>query len=154
KWTQEVLGRGILRAKLVLGGESAWLDQTGQAVVRGYRSRIDDSVQPYSVTLPRDYGKDPKVKWRLDVVLHGRNNALSEMTFLHQHLGDKPAADMPYILLEVYGRGNNGYRWAGEMDVLEAIEAFLTEERLVGRGDLIDTRRVVLRGFSMGGAGA
>jgi predicted esterase len=153
KWTEEVLGRGILRANLVLGGESPWLAQTGQAVVRGYRSRIDDSVQPYSVTLPRDYGKDPKVKWRLDVVLHGRGATLSEMLFIHNHLGDKPAPDMPYVLLEVYGRGNNGYRWAGETDILEAIDAFLTEERLVGRGDLIDLRRVVLRGFSMGGAG-
>ena len=51
------------------------------------------------------------------------------------------------ITLHVFGRTNNAYRWAGEADVFEAIEA-------VKRNYPIDDRRIVLRGFSMGGAGA
>jgi predicted esterase len=58
------------------------------------------------------------------------------------------------VQLDIYGRGNNAYRWAGEMDVTEAIEAFVATERYLGRDQLLDPYRVVLRGFSMGGAGS
>src|SRR5262249_10736355 len=58
-----------------------------------------------------------------------------------------------FVLLQIFGRGNNAYRWAGEADVFEAIDAFLAVERYLKRESLIDLNRVVLRGFSMGGAG-
>ena len=61
--------------------------------------------------------------------------------------------EQPFVQLDIFGRGNNAYRWAGEADVLEAIEAFAATERILGRGGLLDPNRVVLRGFSMGGAG-
>src|SRR5262249_10040230 len=99
------------------------------------------------------YGKDTRKKWRLDVVLHGRDASLTEVKFLHAHTGDKPAPAHDFIQLDIYGRGNNAYRWAGETDVFEAIDAFLAGERLLGREQLLDPKRVVLRGFSMGGAG-
>jgi predicted esterase len=151
---REVLDRGLLRASQEARGEQPWLVQTGQSVVRAYRSRIDGSVQPYAVTYPADYGKD-KTRWRLDVVLHGRNDDLTEAAFLHQHNGDHPApADQSWVQIDVYGRGNNAYRWAGETDVEEAVENFLAVEQMLGRGALIDHSRFVLRGFSMGGAGA
>jgi dienelactone hydrolase len=151
--TLETLDRGLLRASQVAQGEAPWLNQTGQAVVRAYRSHIDGSVQPYAITLPADYGQDPRRKWRLDVVLHGRDSTLTEVKFITQYAGDKPAPkEQDFVQLTIFGRGNNAYRWAGEMDVLEAIDAFVGTERLLGR-NLIDPRRVVLRGFSMGGAG-
>src|SRR5262245_21269367 len=50
-WTLEALDRGLVRAAQLSQGESPWVNQTGQAVVRGYRSRIDGSLQPYAVTL-------------------------------------------------------------------------------------------------------
>jgi predicted esterase len=40
------------------------------------------------------------------------------------------------------------------MDVLEAIDNFTAVERFLGRDHLLDSMRAVLRGFSMGGAGA
>jgi dienelactone hydrolase len=153
-WTLDALDRGLLRASQAAQGESPWLQQRGQAVVRAYRSLLDGSVQPYAVTFPADYGKDPRKKWRLDVVLHGRDASLTEVKFLQQHAGDRPAPkDQDFILLEIYGRGNNAYRWAGEADVREALSAFVAVERLLGREPLLDPRRKVLRGFSMGGAG-
>src|SRR5262249_51286809 len=59
----------------------------------------------------------------------------------------------PFIQISIYGRGNNAYRWAGEADVFEALDHFVNVENAVGRGRLIDQDRIVLRGFSMGGAG-
>lgn len=162
QWTLEALDRGLFRASLASTGNFPWLQQRGHAVVRGYRSHIDGSVQPYAVTLPKDYAKNPKKKWRIDVVLHGRDKTLNEVKFLHRHNGDKGAPPQDFIQLDIYGRGNNAYRWAGEKDVLEAFESFVSVERmfersparLLGRADLLDPKRVVLRGFSMGGAGA
>jgi hypothetical protein len=153
-WVLEVLDRGLLRASQLARGEAPWQSITGRTVVRGYRSNLDGSLQPYAVTLPADYGKDKTKRWRLDVVLHGRNDSMTEVVFLHQHNGDKAAAkDLDHVVLEMYGRGNNAYRWAGEIDVGEAIENFTGMEVILGRGELLDPARRVLRGFSMGGAG-
>jgi predicted esterase len=151
-WTLAVLDRGMLRARFLATGEAPWEVATG-SILRAYRSRLDGSVQPYAVTLPAAYGKDPSKKWRLDVVLHGRNTTLTEVKFLKDFMGDKAVAELPYIKLDIFGRGNNAYRWAGEADVLETLDNFLAAERLVGRDRVVDLSRVVLRGFSMGGAG-
>ncbi|MCI0701489.1 MAG: hypothetical protein L0241_10445, partial [Planctomycetia bacterium] len=130
----------------------------GKWVLRAYRSDIDDSIQPYAVLLPHDYGKDPKKKWRLDIVLHGRDSSLTEAKFIATHgttAKDAPK-DLGYIQLEPYGRGNNAYRWAGETDVFEALDNF-RRRILASPGPLpptsVDDKRIVLRGFSMGGAG-
>jgi Putative esterase len=151
-WTVEALDRGLERAKQLDSQELSWLKTTGRTIVRGYRSVIDGSIQPYAVTLPEDYITSGK-KWRLDVVLHGRDQKLNEVKFLHQ-FGDKPAArDLQCVKIDIFGRGNNAYRWAGEADVLEAKTTFELFEELIGHSRLIDKRRQVLRGFSMGGAG-
>jgi dienelactone hydrolase len=154
-WTRDALDRGLLRAAQLAQGETPWFNETGHSVVRAYRSRIDGSVQPYAVTLPADYGKDPSRKWRFDVVLHGRDTALNEVKFLHQHNGEQAAPKgQEWAQIDIYGRGNNAYRWAGETDVYEAVDTFLAAERALGRLNLLDPSRVVLRGFSMGGAGS
>jgi dienelactone hydrolase len=107
---------------------------------------VDGSIQPYAVTIPDNYdGSTPQ--W-LDVVLHGRGATLNEVSFLYSHDRAKPApADRQFIRLDVYGRGNNAYRWAGEMDVFEALDSVTKRYK-------IDPARIALRGFSMGGAGA
>jgi dienelactone hydrolase len=162
--TLAVLDRGLLRASHQARGETPWLFQAGETVVRGYRSRIDGSIQPYAITLPADYGKVKGKTYRMDVVLHGRDRALTEVSFLYRHRGDRPApADKPeaqakgqgpdWVQIDIFGRGNNAYRWAGEADVFEVVDNFLAVERNLGRGQLLDPARVVLRGFSMGGAG-
>ena len=126
--------------------------RAGRPVVRAYRSSIDGSVQPYAVTFPPDYGRVPGKKWRLDVVLHGRDRSLNEVKFLHQYSGDKDAPrGQDFVQLNVYGRGNNAYRWAGEADVFEAIDAFLAVERLLGRMEselrYIDVQEIFDRGL-------
>jgi pimeloyl-ACP methyl ester carboxylesterase len=80
---------------------------------------------------------------RLDVVLHGRAAQMTEAGFL----AGKGLPQRSYLQLEVFGRTNNAYRWAGETDVFEALESVRSHYN-------VDPQRIVLRGFSMGGAGA
>jgi dienelactone hydrolase len=152
-WTLEALDRGLVRARQTAGGETSWVNTTGFPIIRAYRSRIDGSIQPYAVTFPADYGKEKK-KWRLDVVLHGRDTGLTEVKFLHAFNGERAAPkEQSFVRIDIFGRGNNAYRWAGETDIFEALDHFLAVERMLGRDVLLDPAKVVLRGFSMGGAG-
>ncbi len=118
----------------------------GTWVCRAYRSTIDGSLQPYAIKFPKGYGES-QISWPLEVVLHGRSDGLTEALFLNQHEPGKVALEKN-VVVEVFGRGNNAYRWAGETDVFEVIGDTLRREK-----DKIDPKRVVLRGFSMGGAG-
>ena len=153
KQTLAVIDQGIERAESATGGKTPWLEPKGQSVARGYRSRIDGSVQPYGVVYPAGYGADPKKKWRLDLSLHGRDSSLTEVKHLNQHSGKPAPKDQDFVQINIYGRGNNAYRWAGESDVFEAMGHFIAAESAAGRKDTIDLKRVVLKGFSMGGAG-
>jgi hypothetical protein len=127
----------------------AWLDTRDKPVILGYVSQIDQSIQPFSVTIPKSY--DPKATDnQLDIVLAGRDNTKTEVKFIASREQAKPKADASpltdRIVVEPYGRGNNAYRWAGETDVFEAVER-------VKQLFPFDANRVILRGFSMGGAG-
>ena len=146
--TLAVLKRGLERANLMADGMRPWIEARGSFVL-GYYSKVDGSAQPCAVVVPADLDlKDNDARHRLDVVLHGRGETLNEARFISQHDGKPAPADAAgKITLHVFGRTNNAYRWAGETDVFEAIEA-------VKRNYKIDDRRIVLRGFSMGGAGA
>jgi pimeloyl-ACP methyl ester carboxylesterase len=138
---RKILDRGLRRAA---DPERSWTKQKGK-VVRGYRSAIDDSIQPYGVLIPASY--DPKKPIRLDVVLHGSQQpaGMSEVRFMDR-FADGPSPEQDFIELHPLGRVENGYRFAGETDVFEAIES-------VGRNYSIDRARIVLRGMSMGASG-
>lgn len=153
KWVLDVLDQGLLRAVQANQGDAPWLATWGRGSARGFRSRIDGSLQPYYVVYPIDFGRDLTRRWRVDVILHGRDPGLTEVKFLDEAANARAAEGQDYVQLHVFGRGNNAYRWAGETDVLEAIDHFMAVERLMGRDVLLDMSRLVLRGFSMGGAG-
>lgn len=156
------LRRANERAGALAEGNSPWTELKGQ-MVRGFVSAIDGSTQPYGLVVPAGY--DPGKPTRLDVVLHGSRRAtgLGELLFINGFdLGDREiAADATqegnppasgaksnYIELHPMGRlGENAYRFEGETDVDEAIEA-------VCRHYAVDRRRIVLRGSSLGGVGA
>jgi pimeloyl-ACP methyl ester carboxylesterase len=142
--TLNALRIGRERARLLAAGEHPWTMAKG-STVRGFVSRIDGSVQPYAIIVPASYsGAHPA---RLDVILHGRIETLNEVGFIQAHHGKPAADDQNGLVLHVLGRTNNAFRWAGETDVFEAIDA-------VKRNYAVDDQRIVLRGFSMGGAGA
>lgn len=145
EYTIESLNRGLARAFALEKGQRPWTKEFGR-ITRGYISKVDGSVQPYGLVIPKSYDGGKAV--RLDVILHGRNARLTEASFIGTHDTNDPVpAEQDFIQLEVFGRTNNAYRWAGERDVYEALEAVRANYR-------IDPDRIVLRGFSMGGAGA
>jgi len=162
QWTLDTLDLGLQRASQLLAGQPQWRDRPGVWNLRAYRSQVDGSLQPYAVLLPAGY--DPGRPGRVDVVLHGRDGSLTECKFIATHRGPAPES-LDHVVLEVYGRGNNAYRWAGETDVFEALAAFRTGgsrattvpppgvPKSPGHSSPVDPRRIVLRGFSMGGAG-
>ncbi len=143
--TVRTLELGEQRATALMQGKADWLQKPG-GVALGYVSQVDESVQPYALTFPEGYDAKRSKRWPLYVVLHGRNGTLTEASFIADFNGKKPPKN-DYVQLDVYGRGNNAYRWAGETDVFEALEDARKRIR-------IDERRIVLWGFSMGGAGA
>ena len=145
-----VLDEGLDRAQELRQGGSPWVMEPGRKVL-GYYSALDGSVQPMGVTIPDHY--DASKPDRLYVWLHGRNNNLTEASFI---AGFKNAphfpntaytADVGQLTLDCYGRGNNANHQAGEVDVFEGIAAMERRFR-------IDPDRVLLRGFSLGGAAA
>jgi hypothetical protein len=141
--TLSVLDRGLERAAQLKEGKSPWTTQKGQ-VVRGFRSALDGSVQPVRVTVPDEY--DGVRAFPLDVAQHGRFTRLYEVETLNSWEG----AEIDYLpgtlQIDLFGRGKNTYHWPGEADVFEAM-AFAQ------KAYKIDSERVTLRGFSMGGAG-
>ncbi|MDI1314284.1 alpha/beta fold hydrolase [Prosthecobacter sp.] len=137
------------RAVAIAAITPTWTTKKGK-ILRGFFSAVDGSVQPYGVIIPKSY--DGTKPMRLDVVLHGSSKpvGMSELKFITRFdEGDgeaKSVPDVDYIELHPLGRVENCYRWAGETDVFEAIEA-------VCRNYKIDRDRMVLRGMSMGASG-
>ncbi len=122
-----------------------WPKQAG-TLVRGFVSGIDDTPQPIGLEIPADLDLSKPVP--LTVWLHGRGDKITDMHFIEDRM-HKPGQFQPggCIVLHPFGRQCLGYQLAGEADVLEAVEA-------VKRMYRIDDRRILLAGFSMGGAGA
>jgi hypothetical protein len=144
-----VLDEGLSRARQLQANQPSWTNAKGR-FIHAYRSPLDGSVQPYGVTIPDSY--NPAVPARLYVWLHGRDATLTEASFLTKF--PRPNKSPTYataatgqITLDCYGRWNNANHWAGEVDVFEAIAE-------VSRRYNIDQNRIILRGFSLGGAGA
>src|SRR3954471_16309654 len=142
-----LLQKGEERARLLASGQAPWTTATG-LVVRGYVSKIDKSVQPYGLVMPASYSPTAPHRWRLDAWFHGRSETLTEVNFLsdrEKNVGEFAPRDT--IMLHLYGRFCNASKLAGEVDFFEALDA-------VKRAYPIDENRIVVRGFSMGGASA
>jgi hypothetical protein len=137
------LATGLQRAVDLLHGKHPWTTQTG-LVVRGYRSKIDGSAQPYGLVIPKDF--DFKKKSRLDFWCHGRGETLTELAFIQQRQSSPGEfASDKAIVLHLYGRYCNANKFAGEVDCFEALDH-------AKKFYPIDENRLVMRGFSMGGA--
>jgi hypothetical protein len=142
-----LLQHGEERARQLAEGHAPWATATG-LIVRGYISKIDKSVQPYGLVAPPSYSPNAPHRWRLDAWFHGRNETLSEVNFLsdrERNPGEFTPRDT--IVLHLYGRFCNASQLAGEVDFFEALDA-------VKRQYNIDENRILVRGFSMGGASA
>jgi hypothetical protein len=139
----KLLEEGRSRLSEMQKGQTPWTKATGR-IARGFRSRIDGSIQPYGIFVPEPRADLPK---RLDIWLHGRGGTLTELAFL---LGQKGRAGEfepeGTLVLHPYGRFCNGFKFAGETDVLEALTHASAQYAA-------NPKHIALRGFSMGGAG-
>lgn len=144
KSADELIAEGLQRAEAFKSGQTPWTKQKG-LVVRGYRSKIDGSVQPYGMVIPESYVGAPS---RMDIWCHGRGETLSELSFLDQRRKQRgQISPKNALVLHPYGRYCCANKFAGEIDLLEAIDH-------ANKFYAIDEDRVIMRGFSMGGAAA
>lgn len=142
---KDLLNTATDRAEQLRKGIHPWTTKTG-LMVRGYRSRLDDTVQPYGLVIPESYTFDGSKPYRLDIWFHGRGETLSEVNFLDGRMKSVGRyAPKDTFVLHPYGRYSNAFKFAGEVDVLEALAD-------VQRRYRIDSDRISVRGFSMGGA--
>lgn len=133
---QMQLGRIERDLRQLKRGRDPYRNRKG-ILLRAYWSDIDDTLQPFSLVIPRNYnGKRP-----FPLIVH-----------LHAHGWFRPFQGHPAprlagaIVLSPQGRGSTDYMFIGEKDVLQAIEV---TKRLY----TIDDDRVYLVGQSMGGTG-
>lgn len=108
---------------------------------RAFRSKIDDTLQPYSVKIPVDY--DQKKKYPLFVYLHGSSSDDRNLLSFEKVITIKD-----FILLAPFARGlSNCYAPKNaRKDILEAIDDVI-------KNYSIDEDNIILGGFSMGGYG-
>ena len=146
-FADRALATGHERVDQLAAGQAPWAAASG-LVVRGYVSKIDSSVQPYGLVVPESYtGKGPG-RFRCDLWFHGRGETLSELAFIRDRTNNVGAiAPDDTIVVHPYGRYSNAFKFAGEIDVLEALDSVKGRYR-------VDEDRIAARGFSMGGAAA
>ncbi len=140
---KKALATGRDRAAHLRAGKTPWLDATG-LVVRGYRSKLDDSVQPYGLVIPANWKRDQP--GRMMVWLLGRGEKRTELAFIaEREAGPPQIVPRDTLILVPYGRFCNATKFAGEVDVFEAMADVRHHQK-------IDENRITVAGFSMGGA--
>jgi len=149
KKAREELAEAGRRIEALKQNKTPWMDGPGQKVL-GFYSRIDDSPQPYGVEIPEglkwgDVNK-PIPMW---IWLHGRGDTATDIHFIASRMKAKRGSFQPTnaIVIHPFGRYCNGWKSAGETDVFECRDDAMKRFK-------VDENRVVLAGFSMGGAGA
>ena len=146
-------------ADRVAAGDDPYRSATGM-LVKAYRSDWDGTLQPYALSVPRDYKPGRPGGWPLIVALHGafsdhRHN-LRRVFGLDNRPGENdaeasrnelPLPDVPALVVSPYGRGElMGYDGLGYDDVMRVIAD-------VRRAYDVDPDRISLTGLSMGGGG-
>jgi len=107
---------------------------------RAFKSKYDGTYQPYTINLPDDY--DSTKKYPLLVFLHG--SGVDE-----QGLLNSPRSNEKFIEIAPLGRDMyNCYSSdSSQNDIIEAIEDVIANFP-------VDTSKIIIGGFSMGGYGA
>ena len=142
---RQLLAQGNERAKALRNGDASWMKQNGLLAL-GYISKIDGSVQPYGIVVPKEWIAGDKTPRRLDFFCHGRGEQLTELAFINERQNQPGEFTPPgAFVIHPYGRFCCANRFAGEVDWFEALADAKTRYA-------IDSDRTIVRGFSMGGA--
>ena len=122
-----------------------------------FYSDADDSEQPYSIYIPKNF--DAGKKYPLVIMLHGAGSNLRLAMRRVFGKSNEPGAtdvetsrvfpdwkDVPYIVAAPNARGTSGYQGIVEKDVYDMLAD-------IKKRFSIDTNRIYLTGLSMGGGG-
>ncbi|MFC1614728.1 prolyl oligopeptidase family serine peptidase [Gemmatimonadota bacterium] len=128
---------------------------------RTYRSRLDDTIYPYAIYLPKGI-KSGSRSWPMVLSLHGAwsnyANNIKRLLGLGNHPGEPDELafvslptwpelpEVEGIIVCPWGRGTMGYHGPGAQDVLDVVELVMQEYP-------VDPERVSVTGLSMGGNG-
>ena len=107
-----------------------------------YWSAVDQSEQFYQVYVPKSW--DGKTPTALVVALHGGGE--DETVLFERYTLEERAEEKGWIVVCPYGRGQVGYRAAGQQDVMDVIKEIQYQWP-------IDEKRIYAFGHSMGAAG-
>ena len=143
---KELIDEGNRRCEALRGNTPYWTQivSSPYITVRGFRSKLDGTVQPYGVV----FQSSISASGRADVWCRGRSEKGLELQFLSTRMkSPDPLPDEGVLMIHPFGRYCNANKLAGEVDTLEALEHAMSQYP-------IDPKRVAIRGFSMGGAAA
>lgn len=140
-WAERLQNVGTLDADIVsqvLSGKRAPLNSAVGLVERLIVSRVDNTLQPVALYVPRSLGPHPS----LVVLLHGRPQTESEILGgpYFRSLADAGNA----IIAAPWGRGNYDFYGVATDDVYQTADD-------VAAAFGVDPKRVFLAGYSMGG---
>ena len=126
------------------------LFEKGQPARLAHRSKIDNTLQPYSLFVPPDY--DGETSLPLFVTLHGsgvdEKRTIISTVNAHYSQRRRIKGSQSFIILAPKARGiSDWYTGHSGEDVIECIEHVRSLYK-------IDEKKIVLDGFSMGGYGA
>ncbi|HQK93003.1 MAG TPA: hypothetical protein PLD23_05840, partial [Armatimonadota bacterium] len=135
---RDVLDRGAI--------DAGARNRRRETVLLAYRSSLDGSIQPYALFLPESLDATRPIP--LVVNLHGWDSGNGPFAFPSGSYGPEKdlVGDRGWLMVYPFGRGNQDWRDAGEVDVREVIAE-------VSRRFPVDASRIYLVGFSMGGRG-
>lgn len=107
---------------------------------RAFKSKYDDTYQPYSIKLPSNY--DSTKKYPLLVFLHG--SGVDEQGLLNQPRSNGKFIEVAPFARDMYNCYSSD---SSQIDIIEAIEDVVANFS-------VDAAKIVIGGFSMGGYGA
>jgi predicted peptidase len=123
--------------------------QAGQQTAQGLEKTITRVVKAdYLLYLPKDYGKDPSVKWPLMIFLHGSGESGTDVQKVKAHGPPKLIAagkEFPFIIVSPQAPIVPRRGWS-----VETLNTLLDD--ILARYS-VDQDRVYLTGLSMGGFG-
>ncbi|OYU98583.1 MAG: hypothetical protein CFE26_27335, partial [Verrucomicrobiales bacterium VVV1] len=121
QFARRLLSEGRERAAQLRAKKTPWLEARG-LLIRGYRSKLDGSIQPYGLVVPAEL--DLTKPTAAMVWLLGRGEKRTELAFLRERENGPPQLTPKNVLTLIpYGRFCNATKFAGEIDVLEALAA-------------------------------
>ena len=115
-FARTLLTQGRERAAQLRAKQAPWLDASG-LIVRGHRSKLDGSVQPYGLVVPESLKATAVAREiPLMVWLLGRGEKRTELAFLSERLGGPPhLTPKDTLTLVPYGRFCNATRMTARM---------------------------------------